>query len=307
MPYKGAGENLPLLRFLSVLVYMRKQRFRNSYLTAAVSVALVLCLVGFECVLLLSAGALVTRMRENMTLTAVLSDETDSVQCARLEKILNYRPACSRYVYVSREDALREHISSLGEDPTQFLGYNPLSASYEIHPTDKYSSPDSLSLLATRLQELPFVTEVIYPHDLADLMSSNVSEFSLVLLVVAVALLLVSMALIVNTIRLQIYSKRFIINTMTLVGATSWVTRRPFVWRNMLMGFISGMAALVILSGIVYYVDVRLGVLLFPLTWQNISFVAAVVLCSGLLITLLASLIATGRYIRMDNNSLYEI
>jgi len=120
-------------------------------------------------------------------------------------------------------------------------------------------------------------------------------------------LLLVSMVLIVNTIRLQIYSKRFLINTMTLVGATSWVTRRPFVIRNMIMGFFAGLAALAILSVMVYYVESRLGILLFPLTWQNIMFVSAVVICSGLLITLWASLIATGRYIRMDNNSLYEI
>jgi cell division protein FtsX len=94
---------------------------------------------------------------------------------------------------------------------------------------------------------------------------------------------------------------------MTLVGATSWVTRRPFVLRNMAMGFISGLVALVILSAMVYYVNSRIGIMLFPLTWQNIVFVSLVVLCSGILITLFASLIATGRYIRMDNNSLYEI
>ena len=115
------------------------------------------------------------------------------------------------------------------------------------------------------------------------------------------------MVLIVNTIRLQIYAKRFLINTMTLVGATSWVTRRPFVRRNMCMGFLSGVAALAILSGVVYYVNQELGILLFPLTWQNIAFVSVVVLCAGLLITLFASLIATGRYIRMDNNTLYEV
>lgn len=286
---------------------MRKHRFRNTYLTAAVSVALVLCLIGLECVLLLSAGSLITRMRENITLTAVLSQDVDSAQCARLEQILTVSPACSGYRYVSKEQALEEHVASLGEDPSAFLGYNPLSASYEIHPTDTYSAPDSLAVLAENLEALPYVTEVIYPRDLADLMSSNVQEFSIILLAVALALLLISLALIVNTIRLQIYSKRFIINTMTLVGATSWVTRRPFVGKNMLMGFLSGLVALAILSGIVYYVEVRLGILLFPLTWQNIAFVSAVVLCCGLLITLLASLIATGRYIRMDNNSLYEI
>lgn len=286
---------------------MRSHHFRNSYFTAAVSVSLVLCLIGLECVVLLSAGALVTRMRENITLTAVLTQSADSAQCAQLEHILNTSPSCSSFVYVSREQALKEHIASLGEDPSAFLGYNPLSASYEIHPTDQYSAPEQLEDLAEHLEELPYVEEVIYPRDLADLMNSNVSEFSLILLVIAVVLLLVSMVLIVNTIRLQIYSKRFIINTMTLVGATSWVTRRPFVVRNMIMGLVAGLVALAILSAVVYYVDVKLGILLFPLTWQNILFVAAVVLCSGLLITLWASLIATGRYIRMDNNSLYEI
>ena len=286
---------------------MGKHHFRNSYLTSAVSVSLVLCLIGLECVLLLSAGALVTRMRENMTITAVLAQDADSAQCARLERILDAGKQYSSYTYVSKEQALQEHIAALGEDPSAFLGYNPLSACYEIHPTDAYSHPDSLVSLASGMEALPYVTEVIYPRDLADLMNSNIHDVSIILLAVALALLLVSMVLIVNTIRLQIYSKRFLINTMTLVGATSWVTRRPFVLRNMLMGFLSGLAALAILSGVVYYVEFKLGVLLFPLTWMNIAFVSTVVLCSGLLITLFASLIATGRYIRMDNNSLYEI
>ena len=286
---------------------MRKHQFSNSYFISAVSVALVLCLIGLECVLLLSAGALLTRMRENMTITAVLSQEADSAQCARLERMLDAGVGYSRYRYVSKEEALQEHITALGEDPTAFLGFNPLSASYEIHPSDAYSNPDSLALIAEQLESLPYISEVLYPHDLADLMSSNVHDFSFILLGAALTLLLVSMVLIVNTIRLQIYAKRFLINTMTLVGATSWVTRRPFVWRNVLMGIMAGIAALVILSGMVYYVEYEMGLLLFPQTWQNIALICGVVLCSGILITLLASLIATGKYIRMDNNSLYEI
>ena len=286
---------------------MRKHRFRNSYVTSAISVSLVLCLIGLEGILLLSADSLITRMRENITLTAVLTSDVDSTQCARLESVLKAGDRCSAYKYVSAEEALEEHIRLLGEDPAKFLGYTPLSASYEIHPTDSYSAPDSLALLASDLEALPYVSEVIYPRDLADLMSSNVHEFSYILLAVALALLLISMVLIVNTIRLQIYAKRFLINTMTLVGATSWVTRRPFVLRNMVMGFIAGIVALTILGVVVYYVEFRMGMLLFPLTGQNIAFIAVVVLCSGLLITLIASLIATGRYIRMDNNSLYEI
>ena len=286
---------------------MRKHRFRNSYFISAVSVSLVLCLIGLECVLLLSAGALITRMRENITVTVVLTKEADSIQCAQLETIFANPQHYSGYTYISAQQALEEHIRSLGEDPTAFLGYNPLSASYEIHPIDAFSHPDSLALMAEQLKAQECVQEVIYPRDLVDLMTSNVHHITFILLIVALALLLVSMVLIVNTIRLQIYAKRFIINTMTLVGATSWVTRRPFVRRNMLMGFLSGVVALLVLSGVMYYVNEKLGVLLFPLTWQNITFVAVVVLASGLLITLFASLIATGRYIRMDNNSLYEI
>ena len=286
---------------------MRKHRFRNSYFISAVSVSLVLCLIGLECVLLLSAGALLTRMRENMTITAVLSAEADSTHCARLERMLDASAGYSTYRYVSKEEALNEHIASLGEDPTAFLGFNPLSASYEIHPSDAYSHPDSLAVLSAQLETLPYITEVLYPRDLADLMSSNIHDFSFVLLGVALVLLLVSMVLIVNTIRLQIYAKRFLINTMTLVGATSWVTRRPFVRKNMFIGLLAGIAALVIISGLVYYVQIKMGMLLFPMTWQNIAMVCGIVIGSGLIITLFASLIATGKYIRMDNNSLYEI
>ena len=286
---------------------MRKHHFRNSYFISAVSVSLVLCLIGLECVLLLSAGALLTRMRENMTITAVLVQDADSTQCSQLETLLSNSDQYSRYAFVSKQQALDEHIRLLGEDPTAFLGYNPLSASYEIHPTDNYSHPDSLAVLSEQLEAQDCVAEVIYPRDLADLMSSNVHHLSFILLMVALVLLVVSMVLIVNTIRLQIYAQRFIINTMTLVGATPWVTRRPFVRRNMLMGFWSGITALVIIAGLIYYAKDKLGIMLFPLTWQNIAFVSVIVLCSGILITLFASLIATGRYIRMDNNSLYEI
>ena len=140
-----------------------------------------------------------------------------------------------------------------------------------------------------------------------DRIGNNIQKLVSVLICTAAVLLLISYVLISNTIQLLIHSDRFLIHTMTLVGATSWVTRKPFVGRNMLMGFCSGLVALAVLSGVVYYVDIKLGVLLFPLTWQNIAFVSAVVMCCGLLITLFASLIATGRYIRMDNNSLYEI
>ena len=285
---------------------MRKFRLRDSSFISAIRVALVLCLIGAECVLLLTAGALVTRMREKMTITAVLELDVES-PCSDLDSLFADQTRFVSFDFVSKEQALQEHIEFLGENPQEFLGYNPLSASYEIHPTEAFSHPDSLALLAAQLEAHPNIEEVIYSQDLADKVSHNVSRGSLVLLIVALVLLVISLVLIVNTIRLQIYAKRFLINTMTLVGATPWVTRRPFVLRNMLMGFCAGIAALVIIGVMVYAVQQKMAIILFPMTAQNICFIAGVVLGSGLLITFLASMIATGRYIRMDNNSLYEI
>lgn len=287
---------------------MRKShRFWNMYLTATVSVALVLCLVGLECVLLLSAGTLVRRMKENVTLTVVLAEEIDSVSQSHFETMLSASDYCHSYRYISSDQALAEHIQSLGEDPTTFLGYNPLTASYEIHPSVDYANPDSIAIIDKRLSSLPYVAKVIYQQDLVKLMNNNVSRISVIMLGMGVILLLIAMVLITNTIRLQIYSQRFLINTMTLVGATPWTIRSPFVWRYVFMGALASLIAMAMIAGLVYYINIQIGVLLFPLTWQNILFVVAVVLGAGILITLLSSLMATGKYIRMSTETMYEI
>ena len=289
---------------------MRKFRFRNSSFISAVSVALVLCLIGAECVLLLSAGALVTRMREGLSVTAVLIPEADSTHYAQMESYLADDQRCIRYTFISKEQALQNDIQYLGHNPEDFLGYNPLGDEYEIHIAEAYTHPDSLTVITEQLSELPYVNNVSYPVKVASVIGSPVQRLLWIIFIVALVLLLVAYVLIVNTIRLQIYAKRFLINTMTLVGATPWVTRRPFVRRNMLMGFMAGLVAVVVVLTGVFWLNARLkpsGAELLPLTFGNVSLIAVVVIGSGLLITLLASLIATGRYIRMDNNTLYEI
>ncbi len=284
----------------------RTHRFWNMYLTAAVSVTLVLCLIGAECVLMLSAGSLMRRMQENVALTAVLTDEADSASCARFEAMLSAADYCSDYRYISKQEALDEHIASLGEDPTSFLGYNPLSASYEIHPSAVYSQPDSMAVIESRLVSLPYIERVLYPHDLVKLMDHNVSQFSWLLAAVGTVLLLIAIVLITNTIRLQIYSRRFLINTMTLVGATSWAIKRPIIRRYVWMGAGCSLVALALVAGLTYYIGCQFGAL-FAYSWQNILFVVGVLLLSGVGITLVSSLVATGRYVRMDLDTMYEI
>ncbi|MGM9837967.1 MAG: cell division protein FtsX [Paludibacteraceae bacterium] len=285
----------------------KSHRFWNMYLTAAMSVALVLCLVGLECVLLLSAGTLIHRMKENVTLTVILTDDMDSVAQSRFESMLSVADYCQSYRYISSEQALEEHIRLLGEDPKAFLGYNPLSASYEIHPSAVYADSDSIHALDSRLSSLPYVDKVLYQQDLVSVMNSNLSQVSVILLGLGVVLLLIAVVLIMNTIRLQIYSQRFLINTMTLVGATSWAIRSPFVARYIFMGTLAAVLAMVMVAGAVYYVNIHFGILLFPLTWQNIVFVTGVMLVTGILLTLVSSLAATGKYIRMSTDTMYEI
>ena len=277
------------------------------YLTTTISIALVLCLIGLECIVLLSAHELMRHVRENVALTIVMSDAATEDETARMGKLLNAAPYCHDSRYISREEALQEHIANLGEDPQKFLGYNPLPNAYEVHLNAQYAQSDSIAAIETRLTALPFVDKIVYQEDVVRMLDSNIGEASLILLAIAAALLIIALVLISNTIQLQVYSKRFLINTMRLVGATPWVIKWPFIRRNMRMGVEASALALLVLAGAFYYCKARLGIMLFPLTWQNISFVIVVVLASGVLITFLASWAATNRYIRMKINKMYEI
>lgn len=277
------------------------------YFTTTISVALVLFLVGLESMLFLSAHELMRHVKESMVLSIVMTEGANTEDVARMERLLEVVPYSLDYQYISREQALQEHIENLGEDPQDFLGFNPLTDAFEVHLNATYAQTDSVAKIEESLLTLPFVAKVIYQKDVMKVLDSNLSEVSLMLSGIALILLLIALVLISNTIQLQVYSKRFIINTMRLVGATPWVIKWPFVRRNLRMGIEAALVALILLSMTYYYCQVRLGVMLFPLTWQNMAFVVVLMLAIGLLITFLASVAATNRYIRMKTSKMYEI
>ena len=285
----------------------RKHRFFNTYLTATVSVALVLFLVGLECVLGLSARHLLTQVKESTTLTVVLSDSNSSADSLRLSSILNAAPFCKSQSYISKEEALQQHIRELGEDPTLFLGYNPIRSAIEVKVAADYVDADSLAQAVQLLSNYPFVEQVTYPRVVVGFFSQNVGTISMVLLIVAAVLLLISIVLIVNTIRLTVYSRRFLIHTMKLVGATPWIIKGPIVRRSMLMGFGAAILALLMIAGVVYLAFYRFGFWLFPIQWEYICLIAAVVIAAGLLITFFSTVFAVNRYIRMKVDDLYFI
>ena len=277
------------------------------HFTTTISVSLVLFLIGLECVVLMSARELVRQVRENVTVTIVLEDEVTSDEITRVQNVLDLAPYCLDAQFISREMALQEHITNLGEDPQKFLGYNPLTDAFEIHLQEVYTAADSIAHIEQQMLTLPYVNQVIYHKDVISKLDKNLNEISLILLAVALALLIIALVLISNTIQLQVYSKRFLINTMRLVGATPWVIKWPFIRRNVWLGIEAAVLACAMIALTYYYCVQHLGIVLFSLTQTNVIFVVVVVVLSAVVITFLASLAATNRYIRMKTNKLYEI
>ena len=286
---------------------MKRRSLFNMYFTTTISISLVLFLVGLECVVLMSAHELVRHVRENVVLTVVLSDMASQEDVARLDNLMQVAPYVNGSDYISREEALQEHIDNLGEDPQKFLGYNPLTDAFEVNLHAEYAQIDSIHVIEQSLLALPYVDKVIYQADIVKQLDSNLQEASLILLAIALALLVIALVLISNTIQLQVYSKRFLINTMRLVGATPWVIKWPFIRRNMLMGVEAACVALLMLAATYYYFVNRLGIRLFALTEQNIAIIIVAVVFVGWFITFFASLAATNRYIRMKTSKMYEI
>lgn len=286
---------------------MKRRSLFNMYFTTTISISLVLFLVGLECVVLMSAHELVRHVRENVVLTVVLSDMASQEDVVRFDNLMQVAPYVNGSDYISREEALQEHIDNLGEDPQKFLGYNPLTDAFEVNLHAEYAQIDSIHVIEQSLLALPYVDKVIYQADIVKQLDSNLQEASLILLAIALALLVIALVLISNTIQLQVYSKRFLINTMRLVGATPWVIKWPFIRRNMLMGIEAACVALLMLAATYYYFVNRLGIRLFALTEQNIAIIIVAVVFVGWFITFFASLAATNRYIRMKTSKMYEI
>ena len=284
----------------------RRRHFSNMYVITTISLSLVLFLIGIETVLLLSAHQLSTQIKEQVALDVVLKQDVDSNEVKRISRLMDNAPFAREYRYISAEQALQEYIEALGEDPTLYID-NPLHASFNVLLTADYAQADSLKQVVSTLEVFPSVERVIYPHEVVEAIDDNVNKYSLIIIGMAVLLLFIAVSLIVNTIRLQVYSRRFIINTMKLVGARGWAIKGPIVGKNMLLGIIASIIAIGLLVALLYYSARSMNIVLLQLTPANILLISAIVLLSSLLITIVSSLIAANSYIRMTTNDLYLV
>ena len=285
----------------------RKDSFFNLYFTSTISIALALFMVGLVAFLLLWGSYAAKHTKENVVIALVLRDSTQNSDIQRVENYLNSVEFVKEYQYVSKEDALKEHIKDLDDDPSELLGYNPLKATFEVNLKAEYANEDSLKWLEPKLRIYDFIEDVAYQKDLISDLNLNVQRISLVLLLAAIFMLIITIILINNTIRISIYSKRFVINTMKLVGAKAWFIRKPFLKKFVFNGFIASFLATAGLFGIGYYIKQQLDSSLPLYDWQFFAPIVILVFVIGFIISFFAALFGINRYIRMKSDDLYFI
>lgn len=275
------------------------------FVTSSISTMLVLLLLGMVVFFVLTANNLSTYVRENISFSVLLSDDMKESSILQFQKKLNAEPYVKQTTYISKKQALEEQKEAMGTDPAEFIGYNPFNASIEIKLNADYANSDSISWIKDEIQANKHVLEIKYPQDLLDDVNHTIRRISFVLLGLAGLLTLISFALINNTIRLTIYSKRFLIHTMKLVGASWSFIRRPFLIRNLWIGILAGVMANAALTGMAYLLISHEPELLQIITPQVMGVVMLSVLLFGAIITTLCALVSINKYLRMKVSELY--
>lgn len=284
-----------------------KKPFESIHFTSTFSMSLVLFLVGMVSLLLFVARDMSKYVKENINLSIVLDDQVNTESIQRIERYLLASPFAKSVEHVTKDQALKEHIESLGEDPQKFLGYNPLMASLEVKLNADYANSDSVTMIESKLHAFQHINRIAYQKDMVDLVNENIRKLSVVLIAIALILLFISVALINNTIRLTVYSNRFLINTMKLVGATRWFIRRPYIGRSMMNGLLAAFISIIFLVVMVYYIQTEFGLQGMAIELLTAVKVAFIVVVTGMLISAISSYYAVGRFLKMSSNDLYMI
>ena len=281
--------------------------FDMQFVTSSISTTLVLLLLGLVVFFVLGAHNLSVYVKENINFSILISDDMKESDILKLQKKLDKEPFVKETEYISKKQALREQTEAMGTDPQEVLGYNPFTASIEIKLHSDYANSDSIAKIEKKIKRNTNIQEVLYQKDLIDAVNDNIRNISLMLLGLAVILTFISFALINNTIRLTIYSKRFLIHTMKLVGASWSFIRRPFLRRNFWIGVLSAVIADAVLWGAAYWLVSYEPELIRVITPEVMLLVSVAVLVFGVLITWLCALLSINKYLRMKASTLYYI
>ncbi|MGB7842010.1 MAG: permease-like cell division protein FtsX [Salinimicrobium sp.] len=283
----------------------QKRRLISSYFSVVISIALVLFLLGLLGLLVLNTKKIADHFKEQIALTIYLKDTAKEVEIEQLNKSLALAEYTKSTTYVSKEEAAEAHSKEIGEDFMDFLGYNPLQNSIDVYLKADYISSGEIDTIANELTNKNFVDEVDYDKPLISLLNENVTKISFWILSISALFTFIAVLLINSSIRLSVYSKRFIIKTMQMVGATKRFIRKPFIWKSVKLGMIGAVLALIGMGIVLYYMNKS-----FPELelLQDVSMLTALfvgVFLMGVIITWMSTFFATQRFLNLKTDELY--
>ncbi|WP_428742626.1 cell division protein FtsX [Tenacibaculum sp.] len=283
----------------------QKRRLQSSYISVVVSIALVLFMIGVLGLVLLKSTKVANHFKEKVVMTLFLKDEVTDENVKSLKESIKKETYVNKVVYIPKEEAAKEYKKDLGEDFLQFLGDNPLKNGIDIYLKADYVTPEKMTELETSFGKNQFVAEVNYDKPLVQLLTKNIQRISFWLLVLSGFFGLVAIILINSSIRLSIYSKRFNIKTMQMVGATKSFIRKPFIWQSIRLGMLGAFIAISGLSIVIYYVDKYIPTLELLTDYLALGYVAGGIVLVAFFITWISTFFATQRFLNLQTNDLY--
>ncbi len=283
----------------------QKRKLISSYFSVVISIALVLFLLGCLGLLVLNAKKVADHFKEQVVMTIYLNDTAKEVEVNQLKKSLAMAEYTKSTVYVSKEEAAELMNAETGEDFMDFVGYNPLKNSIDVYLKADYVTTESLTEISESIGNKAFIEEIRYDNDLVELMNDNVKKITFWVLVISAIFTLIAVLLINSSIRLAVYSKRFIIKTMQMVGATKHFIRRPFVWKSVQLGVIGAILAMIGMAVVLYYLDLTFPELQLIDNMIMLVGLFAGIFVIGILITWVSTFIATQRFLNLKTDQLY--
>ncbi|WP_340077282.1 cell division protein FtsX [Leptobacterium sp. I13] len=283
----------------------QKRKLISSYFSVVLSIALVLFLLGILGLLILNTKKLADHFKEQVAITIFIKDAAKEVEIDQLQKSLTLAAYTKSVQFISKENAAETHSTEIGENFMDFLGYNPLQNSMDVHLKADYVSLDSLDIITAEISKKEYISEVSYDKPLIALLNDNVKRISLWILIASGVLTLIAVLLINSSIRLSIYSKRFIIKTMQMVGATKSFIRKPFILRSVQLGMAGALLAMAGVAGGLYYLDRYFPQLnLFQEPILLVGLFTGIFLL-GIIITWISTFFATQRFLNLRTDDLY--
>jgi cell division transport system permease protein len=283
----------------------QKRKLVSSYFSVVLSIALVLFLLGILGLLVLNTKKLADHFKEQITISVFLKDNAKEVEVDQLQKSLAMAEYTKKATYVSKEQAAEQHSEEIGENFLDFLGYNPLKNSIDVQLKADYVSTEKIAEIAEEISSKDYIEEVSYDKPLITLLNDNVKKISFWILVASGVFTFIAVLLINSSIRLSIYSKRFIIKTMQMVGATKTFIRRPFIWTNIKLGVLGAVLALIALGFVIYYVNLNFPELTLFHDPTILIFLFVSVFLLGVLISFISTFFATQRFLNLRTDDLY--